>query len=247
MHFWDKHTKPHIFHLYFLNFWFFSSNVETICKSYVPFAMGLHCHIRLWHLCDSPVLPGIFCIVWFHTFFPFSSLYQLLTAIWLDALQALNPLFTLDFFFAFFVHFVTTFAPSLSFCKSFFSTLNKILLSDSHSIISRFVPHFTSNFSPPCPIYYYTKSFPALTAPSKRIIAPIQFCSLPPMFLYLSFHITSCLFCQMVIPISPQLPDFKVLERFMMVKISVKKAHHCFYCQISWCWSIKILSKCHRV
>lgn len=92
------------------------------------------------------------------------------------------------FFFFLSLHFVITFAWSLSFCKSFFSTLDKILVSDSCSSISRPVSHFTSNFSPPCPIYYYTKSCSALTAPSKRIPAFIQFC-------FLAYHVL-----QFVIP-----------------------------------------------
>lgn len=84
--------------------------------------------IALWFSC----LIRFFLIVWFHSFFSSLSLCLLLTANRLDALQALKhhlffPLFALDFFFSLSPHFVTTFSPSLSLSKSFFSTLDKSL------------------------------------------------------------------------------------------------------------------------
>lgn len=179
---------------YFTFFWgivLFSSNMETLCQSYVPFAMFLHCHLKLYlTLYDALVLPGIFCTVRSHSLFHSLFPCLLLTAIWPRHYRPWNPIYFSPFLLFFFLCILLQLLPQVS-----HSVNPSFSLLEKNSSLPLFFQYYqTLHLSSPCPVYHDTNSFSVpLTAPSKQDLCfhSILFSCLPCSSIC---HLISCLF-----------------------------------------------------
>lgn len=171
MYFWHAH-KTLNFPAFLMN-WSFSSNLETICKNYLPFAVFLHCHIRSY--LTSLVLPDIFSTSWSYRFFhflpPIPTPHCSPSRCIIDSENLFICSLVYSVFFFFLCILLTTFAPSLSFCKSLFSTARKKKKKKIPSLtlipIFQDLSYFTPNFSSHA-LTLITINSVLLTAPSKQ-------------------------------------------------------------------------------